>query len=140
MTKKNDAESTAPDVARSFLAALGRRDFDDIERHLATDVWFRALLPRGLEEARSASETREKLSSWFSGAEPFRVLENDHHSLEGREHLRYRFLLRPEWAPEQWHVIEQVGFCRVKEGVISRLDLVCTGFFPTEAPMSVEAA
>jgi hypothetical protein len=35
-------------------------------------------------------------------------------------------------------VIEQTGFCRVKDGRISRIDLVCTGFHPlTESDMRV---
>ena len=45
--------------------------------------------------------------------------------------VSYNLLLRPEWAPDQWHVVEQSGYCRVTNDQVTRLDLVCTGFFPT---------
>lgn len=56
----------------------------------------------------------------------------EHHTMAGREFVRYRFMLRPGWAPERWHVIEQAGYCRVHDGVITRMDLACTGYFPIE--------
>ncbi|HSF15917.1 MAG TPA: nuclear transport factor 2 family protein [Vicinamibacteria bacterium] len=118
--------------AAMFLDALGRRDYDALSSLLAPNVWFRALLPRKLYDLDNRQEAIATFRSWFGGAADFQVLETDHHTLVSREYIRYRFLLRPDWGPEQWHVIEQVGFFRVKEGSISRLDLVCTGFFPLE--------
>ncbi|HXV61464.1 MAG TPA: nuclear transport factor 2 family protein [Vicinamibacteria bacterium] len=124
--------SVASDPAARFLDALGRRDFDALSSLLAPDIWFRALLPRKLYDLDNRRDAIATLRTWFGGGADFQVLETDHHSLASREYIRYRFLLRPDWAPEQWHVIEQVGFFRVKEGSISRLDLVCTGFLPFE--------
>lgn len=119
-------------VAKSFLDALGRRDFGKVSSLFAPNVWFRALLPRKRYEHSTRDDAVAALQSWYGGAVTWRVLETDHHTLAGREFVRYRFQLLPEWAPEQWHVIEQVGFLRAKEGSITRLDLVCTGFFPQE--------
>lgn len=126
------APADAPATARRFLSAVARRDFDELEVCLAPNVWFRALQPRRIREETTAGETVAAYRLWFETPEEIELLETQHYSMAGREYLRYRFLLRPEWKPEQWHVIEQAGFCRVKDGRISRIDLVCTGFFATE--------
>ena len=105
-------------------------DFDALEDCLAPDVWFRALQPRQLHESTTARAAADAFRSWFGGDSRAEILETDHHTVGGREYLRYRFLVHPYWAPEQPHVIEQTGFCRIKDGRISRLDIVCTGFFP----------
>ena len=127
----NPSSIITPDPADTvdcFLAALGRQDFESLEACLAQNVWFRALLPKSLHESNTAKEAVEAYRSWYGSARRFKVQTLEHSAAAGREHLRYRFLVLPPWAPEEWHLIEQSGFCRVKEGRISRLDIVCTGF------------
>lgn len=126
MTPPGDAATV-----RRFLDALARRDFDELEALLAPDVWFRALLPRSIHETRSAGEAIAALRDWYGGASEFEPLTADRYRMANREHLRYRFRLLPAWAPEEWHEIEQAGFCRVRDGRISRLDVVCSGFHAT---------
>jgi len=120
-------------VSRAYLRALERRDFDTVSGLLAPDAWLRALLPRQVIESRTDDATLETLRSWFGTAKEFRVLWTDHRSSAGRERIAYRFQLKPDWAPEQWHVIEQVGFCRIRDGRISRIDVACTGFVPVSS-------
>ena len=121
------------DAATEFLEALVRRNFEELATLFASNVWLRALLPRRLHESTNAPDAVEAFRGWFEGARDFRVLSLEHHPfVGGREIFSYRFLLRPDWAPEQWHVIEQVGYFRVKEGRISRIDLVCSGFLPSD--------
>ena len=74
----------------------------------------------------------DKFRSWFAPHDAVKVLSTEQHSVEGREFLAYSLVLRPDWAPDVWHVVEQSGYCRVVDGRVTRLDLVCTGFFPTE--------
>jgi tellurite resistance-related uncharacterized protein len=94
-------------------------------------VWMRALLPRDIVETHSAEAAVETFREWFAPHETFKMLATEQHTVEGREFLSYNLLLRPEWAPDQWHVVEQSGYCRVTNDQVTRLDLVCTGFFPT---------
>lgn len=125
-------EDSAKGVARRFLDSLRRRDFAALEECLADDVWFRALLPRKLQEAHTREETVAMLRKWYGSASELEAIDTGHHSVEGREFVRWCFRLKPDWAPEASHVIEQAGFCRVKDGRIRRLDVVCTGFHPVE--------
>lgn len=88
------------------------------------------MLPRRVHESKTGDEALAVLRRWYGSAPDLSVVTLEHHTMVGREYVGYRFRLRPDWAPEQWHLVEQVGFCRVKDGRIHRLDLVCTGFFP----------
>ncbi len=120
-------------TVESFLAALSAGDFEALERLLAPDVWMRNLLVRSVAESHGARQAVEAFRSWIGGPHGSRMIDSDHHPMAGREFLRYRFLVRPEWSPERWHVIEQAGFCRVRDGRITRLDLACSGYYPVEA-------
>ena len=120
--------SRTSSVAEQFLACLARREFDAIETILAGNVWFRALLPKSLREVNTAAEAVSAMRGWFEDADDFVVLNMDSEPATNRHRILYRFLLRPEWDPEHQYVIEQVGYVRVRQGVISRIDLVCTGF------------
>lgn len=119
-------------VARTFLDTLARRDFVALSDLFTEDVWFRILLPRQTVEAHTAARTVAALYQWYGTAVGFEVQQLDHHTMAGREFVAYRFRLRPEWAPGQWHVIEQSGYVRIRDGRIARLDLVCTGFHPVD--------
>ena len=119
------------DPATRLVEAVTTRDFAALERLLAPNVWFRVLLPRRIEEGHSADLAIGAIRRWFGGAAAFRVLGSQRHTMAGREFVGWRILLKPDWEPETWHEIEQSGYCRVKDGQISRLDLICTGFYPT---------
>lgn len=120
-----------PDTtARAFVETLARRDVAALRDLLADDVWFRILLPHEAVELHTAAETVDAFHQWYGTATAFEVEHLDHHTMAGREFVAYRFALRPAWAPDQWHRIEQSGYLRVRDGRISRLDLVCTGFHP----------
>jgi ketosteroid isomerase-like protein len=131
-TTRTTTKQPVVNTVDHFLEALGRLDFKEVEQCLATDVWFRALQAKGVHESKTANDAADAFRGWFNGTGGTRLLDCERHTTEGREHLRYRFLLRPEWASDQWHLVEQTGFCRVKDGKITRLDVVCSGFFPVE--------
>jgi ketosteroid isomerase-like protein len=120
----------AAETARRFLDALGRLDFVGLREHLHADVSLRVMLPRHLVARTSAPEAVTAFRSWLEPAHEFEIAALDHQVVEGHEHVASRFLLRPDWAPDQWHLIEQVGFVHVRNHRISRIDLVCSGFRP----------
>jgi hypothetical protein len=133
-TSPGTLEHASP--GQRFLAALTRRDFAGLQELLADDVWLRALLPRHLDEHYGAVETAGAFRTWYGLAQPFEAITLDHDNVVGKERISYRFLLRPEWAPDTWHVIEQMAFLSVKDGLIRKIDLVCTGFLPIDEPVA----
>jgi hypothetical protein len=129
--------STAPGAtsppgatARAFVEAVVARDLDALEGLLAFDVWLRSLLPRATVEQQGRDETLATIHGWFGSAHEVRVLATYHHGAGGREHVGWRLLLRPDWEPAVWHLIEQGGYVRVADGRVRRIDLICTGFQP----------
>lgn len=127
------SDDPAP-VARAFLRAVTERDTTSAARLLAPNVWLRALLPRRTVEVHTDDDALEVIDGWLGPAERCRVLDVAHHSIEGREHVRYRLAVLPDWAPDHWHVLEQCGHLRVAEGQVTRIDLVCTGYWPVDEP------
>ena len=125
-------------VARRLLDAIVTRDFDSLDTILAADVWMRALLPRELVETHSAAAATEVIRGWFAAHEALEVVSTEQHTVEGREFLAYNLRVRPDWAPDVWHIVEQSAYCRVADDKVTRLDLLCTGFFPT-APTSTQS-
>ena len=117
-------------VAVAFLDALEARDFTSLRDLLADDVWCRAMLVRQIVELHSSDETVRLFEEWYGTPEELRLEARDHHSMMGREFVRYRWRLRPRWAPERWHRIEQAGYLTSAADRLSRIDLTCTGFYP----------
>lgn len=115
-------------VGQRFLGALLQRDFDTLEALLDPDVWLRALLPRHLDERHGAAGVAGAFRSWYGAAEELVVVSHVHDMVADKERIGYRFRLRPDWAPEQWHVIEQTAFLSVREGRVRKIDLACSGF------------
>jgi hypothetical protein len=124
------ATLSTPTVAGQLLDAIVTRDDDRLRGLFSTDVWLRALIVRGTVEAHDVETAVATFRSWFGGAVHVQVLHTATYPIGGRDYLTYRLRLRPEWAPEVWHVIEQSGYARIQDGRVRRLDLVCTGFVP----------
>jgi hypothetical protein len=117
--------------ASAFLDALLRRDFDQVERALAPQVRFRALVPSGIREAQNADGATNWLRTWFGTAEEFQVLDSGIEEFAGRWHVWYRFALTREGRPM---IIAQDGFCDTTTSGITDLALVCSGFRPASQP------
>ncbi len=118
------------EVAQAFLRAVVSRDERRLRGLLADDVWVRAMLVREVVEGHGVDVAVELFHGWFGAAAEIQVLLATTSPVATREVVTYRLRLRPAWAPEVWHLIEQTGYLRVRDGRIRRIDLVCTGFVP----------
>jgi hypothetical protein len=125
---------TAPaaTTARAFVEAVVTRDHNALEDLLTGDVWLRSLLPRMAIEEHGRDAVLEVFHGWFGSAHEMRVQATYHHEAGGREHVGWQLLLRPDWEADVWHLIEQIGYVRVSDRRVRRVDLVCTGFQPIE--------
>lgn len=131
MTIAHHSHATTRGTAgERFLEALTARDHGTLGDQLAPDVWLRALLPRHLDEHRGAADVADTFRGWYGTAVAFEPLSVSHDTVVGKERVAYRFLLRPDWAPDTWHVIEQVAFLSIRDDLVRKIDLVCTGFMP----------
>jgi hypothetical protein len=119
-------------AGQRFLTTLREQDFDAMRSLFADDVWLRAMLVREIVERHDADAVVALFRGWYEQADDVAVVDAQHHTMEGREFVRYRLRLRPPWAPDRWHVVEQAGFLTEVDGRVRRLDLTCTGFYMKE--------
>jgi hypothetical protein len=123
--------SSATDLGSGLVAALAQRDFPRLADTLAPDVRMRALLPPGPVEVSGAEAAAAKFSSWFGDAEEFELIRSGHDTVADRVHVFYR--LRVKKPGDVRKIVEQHLLCAFDDEGINAIDLVCTGFRPTEA-------
>jgi hypothetical protein len=117
------------DVADEFIGALASQDFDRLERSLAPDVDFHAVVPGtgSFREQSGAEATTNQFRLWFGDADPLELLGRWVEPVVDKVRLSYRFAA---FEDEQWHVVEQQAYAVVGERGIEKLDVACSGFRP----------
>lgn len=112
-------------VGETFIAALVGRDFAALEDCFHPEVHFRALIPPGIREATTAAGGVEHMRRWFADADHHELLRSAVETVADRLHVAYRFKVHDA---DGWQIIEQQAFADVREGRITHIDLLCTGF------------
>lgn len=112
-------------VGRAFAGALARRDFGELATLLHPEVEFRALTPRRTWDPETPEEVVEVVRTWFATAEIDQVLDIESGVVGGRLRVGYRFRGRRDGKP---FVIEQQAYYDVRDGQLSWVRLVCSGF------------
>ena len=121
---------SAAAVGARFVAALARQDWAELESCFAADVAFRALIPRGLREARDSASAAGYLRQWFGDATELHLAASDVPPVQDRLGISYRFRARED----KWYIVEQQAYCDVAEGHVTRMDVLCSGFRPEGQP------
>jgi hypothetical protein len=132
--KSEQSDSLRPlDVGQTFLAALSRRDYDELERYFEPDARFRALVPSGLKEGSGPQEAVGWLRRWFGDADVFDVQRTELDWVCDRLHISYRLRVREEGL---WYLVEQQAYCVVGDEKLKIMSLLCSGFRPESASAS----
>ncbi|MFN8484242.1 MAG: hypothetical protein U0768_14485 [Anaerolineae bacterium] len=126
-----DTLSLMPPVGASFLDALGRRDFDRLGACFDAAPRARLLTPSALAMPSNAAGVGDKFRQWFGEADVFEVEHAEANLVGGCLSIRYRLHLREHRV---WYTCEQQVYCRVKDGLVERIDLLCSGFQPVPPP------
>ena len=114
------------------MAAIAATDRDGIQSELASEARFRYLVPPGPGEITGAAAVAAKLHGWFADADVLHVQSVRVETLADRTSVQYRFLLH---EGEEWEVVEQQMYVDTDgDGRIASIDLICSGFRPTEGP------
>jgi hypothetical protein len=125
------------DLGETFLKALAAQDFDTLQTLFTPQVRFRAMVPSGIREGKSASEAAGWLKRWFGSADEIQVLESDTDQVFDRLYLTYRLHLHDR--ENGWRYIEQHAYCEANSSAINDMWLVCSGFRPDlQNPVSAD--
>lgn len=117
-------------LAESFVAALGARDWEQLERLLAPDVRLRALVPSALREQQGAADTVGQFRRWFDDATEIELMESSSGEIVDKLHLRWRVHALEEGVR---YVVEHQAYATVEDGQITDLALLCSGFQELES-------
>src|SRR5688572_16696813 len=115
-------------LGQLFLDSLATQDFERLEALFAPQVRFRALLPSGTCEEKTAEAATGWLRRWFGQADTLQVLQSGVTQVCDRLSLSCR--LRLHETPAGWQIVEQHAYCEVQDGHIIDIWLLCSGFRP----------
>ncbi|MFC9658847.1 nuclear transport factor 2 family protein [Nocardia sp. NPDC127606] len=130
MTTTTHTPQTTSSVADLFLAALTRRDFAAMASYLAPEVTLRGLIPPGPFTAVGPDPAIARFRGWFGGPDDFAVVDS------GRDHigdkLAMHWLVRMRPANGTPRVADQRVFLTTADDAITGIDLLCSGWQPTD--------
>jgi hypothetical protein len=112
-------------VAADLAAAVARRDLPQLSAALTETVRLRALLPGGPAEVHGRDDVAARFRGWFAGFDTVEVVESAGEAVADRLLIHYRLHLSE--AATRW-VCTQTAICKVVDGRLAVIDLLCSGF------------
>ena len=116
-------------VVERFVEAVGTRDSAALRTVVGSDARMRALIPPGLFETEGPDEVAEQYEQWFGWRAAVELDSSFVENVGDRWHFAYRLRLRDEEGGPVM-LCEQHGFCDVVDGLMTCVDLVCSGVRP----------
>jgi len=106
-------------------ADVARRDPQRLSAALTETVRLRALLPGGPIEVRGRENVAACLCAFFADFDTVRVVESAGEPVADKLLIHYR--LHVARAAQRW-VCTQTAVCRLVDGRLAVIDLLCSGF------------
>lgn len=120
-------ETDSP-LGRAFVEALGAKDFERLAALLDPQIDFRGLTPGRTWEATDSNGLVEGVRQWFEDSDEIEeVLAVGTGSFADRERVGYRLRVR---NPDGQFVVEQQAYHTERDGRISWMRVVCSGYRP----------
>lgn len=120
-------------IGKTLLAAIRARDYEAIASCFAPDASLRVLTPGPLREFTGPDEAAARFRYWLEPLAGLELLESDVDVIADRVRIRYRFRGRD---PEKgWQLNEHTAYATTEDGRIAAMNVTCTGFRPTSAPI-----
>ena len=123
-------------VAAQVAADVARRDPQRLSAALTETVRLRALLPGGPIEAHGQENVAALLCALFADFDTVDVVESAGEPVADKLLIHYR--LHVTQAAQRW-VCTQTAVCRLVDGRLAVIDLLCSGFREIEINEDVPA-
>jgi hypothetical protein len=115
-------------VAQRLVDGIAAQDEAAIIACFTPEAELRALTPNGIRERSSGAEAGALIARWFGDSTVIELDRTSSGEVADRLHITYRFTGVEEGEP---YVVEQHLYCDVRDGLIERADLLCSGFIST---------
>jgi hypothetical protein len=112
-------------LAISVAAAVADRALDRLGTHLTDEIRLRALLPGGPIEEHGRDAVLGRFDDWFGSYDTVVLTEVAGDDVGDRVLVHYKLVFDPD---ADRRVLTQTLVCTVRDGLVGRMDLVCSGF------------
>jgi hypothetical protein len=112
-------------LAAGLAVTVARRDPQGLSATLTETVRLRALLPGGPVESRGRDDVVGRFRGWFADFDAVDVVESGAEAVADRLLIHYRLDVRQ--GAIRW-VCTQTAVCKVVDGRLAVIDLLCSGF------------
>lgn len=112
-------------LATSVATAVADRALERLGAHLADEVRLRALLPGGSIEEHGRTAVLARFDDWFGGYDTVVLSDVAGDDVGDRVLVHYKLTFDPDGDSR---VLTQTVVCSVYDGLVGRMDLVCSGF------------
>jgi len=112
-------------LATSVAAAIADRALDRLGTHLTDEIRLRALLPGGPIEEHGRDAVLARFDDWFGSYDTVVLTDVAGDDVGDRVLVHYKLIFDPD---ADRRVLTQTVVCTLRDGLVGRMDLVCTGF------------
>jgi hypothetical protein len=112
-------------LATSVATAVADRALDRLGTHLTDEIRLRALLPGGSIEEHGRDAVLSRFDDWFGSYDTVVLSDVAGDDVGDRVLVHYKLTFDPDGDRR---VLTQTLVCSVYDGLVGRMDLVCTGF------------
>ena len=112
-------------LAHSVAAAVADRALDRLGAHLTDEIRLRALLPGGTVEEHGRDAVLARFADWFGSYDTVVLSDVAGDDVGDRVLVHYKLTFDPDGDRRE---LSQTVVCSVHDGLVGRMDLVCSGF------------
>jgi hypothetical protein len=112
-------------LASSVASAVADRALDRLGSHLTDEIRLRALLPGGSIEEHGRDAVLARFDEWFGSYDTVVLSDVAGDDIGDRVLVHYKLTFDPDRDPR---VLSQSVVCSLRDGLVGRMDLVCSGF------------
>jgi hypothetical protein len=112
-------------LATSVATAVADRALDRLGTHLTDEIRLRALLPGGPIEEHGRDAVLARFDDWFGSYDTVVLTDVAGDDVGDRVLVHYKLMFDPD---ADRRVLTQTVVCTLRDGLVGRMDLVCTGF------------
>jgi hypothetical protein len=112
-------------LATSVATAVADRALERLGTHLTDEIRLRALLPGGSIEEHGRDAVLARFDDWFGGFDTVVLTDVAGDDVGDRVLVHYKLTFDPDGDSR---VLTQSVVCSLRDGLVGRMDLVCSGF------------
>jgi SnoaL-like domain len=112
-------------LATTVASAVADRALDRLGSQLSPEVRLRALLPGGSIEEHGRDAVLARFDDWFGAYDTVVLSDVAGDDVGDRVVVHYKLTFDPDGESR---VLTQTVVCSVYDGLVGRMDLVCSGF------------